>query len=163
MKSILYTQNTSSTEPNTIVVDDNISSDFQSEEQIEAFQFICKQDEKKGEELKKIDKLKKCGKIKSKNFKFFTDDCGMFLKGCFVEEDNVGRNMPYMFWMDTNNIEDFCRSLNVVASKLNRTCQEDVLEVYKLIKGKNKSHKFILILSVILLILIIAIWNIQTN
>ena len=162
MKRILYTQNTSSVQPNTIVIDDNVYSEFQTDEQIEAFRFICEKDERESDELKKINKLKRKGKIKSMNFKFFTDSSEIFVKGCFVEKDDVGRSMPYMFWMNTDSIEEFSKSLNEITAKLGRTCQDDILEINELL-FKNINKKIIYTLLGLLLILIIVIWNIQMN
>lgn len=165
MEQIFYSQNTSATEQNTIVVDNTIYSDFQSKVPFEALQFICKKDELKSNKVKAINNLKEYGKIKSKNFKLIQDEDGIFVKGCFIEKDDDNRNMPYIFWMKTTNIETFQESLTKITRQLNRTCLDNVLEIYNVIftKKRNTIIKFSLTFCFILLILFFIIWTTQVN
>lgn len=165
MEQIFYSQNTSATEQNTIVVDNTIYSDFQSKVPFEALQFICEKDELKSNKVKAINNLKEYGKIKSKNFKLIQDEDGIFVKGCFIEKDDDNRNMPYIFWMKTTNIETFQESLTKITRQLNRTCLDNVLEIYNVIftKKRNTIIKFSLTFCFILLILFFIIWTTQVN
>lgn len=155
MNTILYTQNESGTINNTLVVDGERFEDMSSGIASEAFKFINKKSGEDGDFVWLIGQLKKYGKIPSKNFKYKKDQLGIFIKGCFQEKDELGRNMPFLFYIKTTNMNEACLKLKEYASSLNRTCFESEISILE-----NISKYVVMGISISIILLIILIWKI---
>lgn len=155
MDTILYTQNESGTIKNTLVVDGERFEEMTSGVASEAFKFINKKSGEDGDFVWLISQLKKYGKIPSKNFKYKKDNLGIFIKGCFQEKDELGRNMPYLFYTKSTSINEACLKLKEYANRLNRTCFESEISILE-----NISIFFVMGISVSIILLIILLWKI---
>ena len=155
MDTILYTQNESGTIKNTFVVDGERFEEMTSGVASEAFKFINKKSGEDGDFVWLISQLKKYGKIPSKNFKYKKDNLGIFIKGCFQEKDELGRNMPYLFYTKSTSINEACLKLKEYANRLNRTCFESEISILE-----NISKFVVMGICVSIILLIILLWKI---
>ena len=155
MDTILYTQNESGTIKNTLVVDGERFDEMTSGVASEAFKFINKKSGEDGDFVWLISQLKKYGKIPSKNFKYKKDNLGIFIKGCFQEKDELGRNMPYLFYTKSTSINEACLKLKEYANRLNRTCFESEISILE-----NISKFVVMGICVSIILLIILLWKI---
>lgn len=155
MDTILYTQNESGTIKNTLVVDGERFEEITSGLASEAFKFINKKSGENGDFVWLIGQLKKCGKIPSKNLQFKKDKVGIFIKGSFQEKDELGRNMPYLFYTKTTNMNEACLKLKEYANSLNRTYFESEISILE-----NISKYVVMGISISIILLIILLWKI---
>ena len=155
MDTILYTQNESGTIKNTLVVDGERFEEMTSGVASEAFKFINKKSGEDGDFVWLISQLKKYGKIPSKNFKYKKDNLGIFIKGCFQEKDELGRNMPYLFYTKSTSINEACLKLKEYANRLNRKCFESEISILE-----NISKFVVMGICVSIILLIILLWKI---
>jgi hypothetical protein len=156
MKNILYTQNESATKRNTIIVD-GIVYPVVDESLRDAFRYINKRAEERSNRKNRIEKFKKQGKISSKNFMYLNDSKGIFIKSCFKEKDDLGRNMPFLFCTDTKDVNEAKKILKEYASMINRSCFENELESLVEIDKHRFSLKAKLITGVVLINILIII------
>ncbi len=159
MNNILYTQNESPNQRNTIIIDGNLYSDLTSGIASDAFKSINKKSDEEGNKVWIIKKLIACGKIESKNFKFFKDSSGIFIKACFQEKDELGRNMPFMFYAKTTDTKEAYQILCDYASKIKRSCFEKELKFLTYLSNKYV-YGGIGILTIITLLLSISFWKV---
>lgn len=152
--NILYTQNESANQKNTIIVDGIIYSDMLTGVASDAFKSINKISNEAGNWIWLIDKLKDFGKIESKNFKFIKDSTGIFIKACFQEKDELDRNMPFMFYTQTTSLNEACNLLEDYAKKIHRTCFEKELKILPYLSDKVIYG----IVSLCIILLIIILW-----
>lgn len=136
MNNILYTQNESTNQKNSIIVDGKLYSDMSTGIASEAFRLVNNKSSKNGDRLWLIEKLKDCGKIKSRNFKFVRDSSGILIKACFQEKDELGRNMPFIFYTKTTDINEACQILRHYAIKIKRACFENELKILPYLSDK---------------------------
>lgn len=136
MNTILYTQNESANQKNTIIVDEIVYSEMTSGIAYDAFKLINKQSSEPGNWIWVINRLKAYGIIKSKNFKFCKSSSGIFIRACFQEKDELGRNMPFMFYAKTTNIDDVCSLLIKDTAKIKRSCFENELKILHYLSEK---------------------------
>ena len=152
MNVIMYTQNESATVKNTLIVDGAQYNDFSTGIAAESFKFINDKSSEATDYVWLIKLLKKCGLGVSHNFQFRKDKYGVFVKGCFKETDELGRNMPFLFFMKSRNVEKVCSSLQGYASNIGRSCNEADLTVIHNMERVIKTG------VVGLIILIIILW-----
>lgn len=152
MNVIMYTQNESATVKNTLVVDGAQYNDFNTGIAAEAFKLINKKSEESTDYVWLIKQFKKGGLGISHNFQFKKDESGVFVKGCFKETDELGRNMPFLFYMKSINVEKVCSTLQGYASNIGRSCNEADLTIIHNMERVIKSG------VVGLIILIIILW-----
>jgi hypothetical protein len=156
MENILYTQNESANQKNSIIVNGEFYSEMSTGIASDALRLINKKSGEKGKWVWLIEQLKDYGIIKSKNFKFAKDSSGILIKACFQEKDELGRNMTFLFYTKSTDINEACQILNNYAAKIKRDCFENELKILPYL-----SDKFIyggILSSITLLILII--WKI---
>lgn len=158
MSNILYAQNESANKKNTIIIDGEIFSEINEGNASAAFKFINKKSGEEGNFAWLVEQLKKRGKISSRNFKFIKDSSGIFIKACFKEKDELGRNMPFLFYTDTTEINRACDILNEYASKISRTCFDNEIKMIKYL-----SDKVVYGIGISIVLLIIGLWKIASN
>ena len=151
MKVIMYTQNESATIKNTIVVDGVQYNDFATGIAAESFRFINDKSGETTDYVWLIGLLKKCGLGISHNFQFKKDKTGVFVKGCFKEIDELGRNMPFLFYMKSADVKEVCATLKEYAGNIGRSCNEADLKIVDNMERVIKAGGFGLIILIIIL------------
>ena len=151
MKVIMYTQNESAMVKNTIVVDGVQYNDFTTGIAAESFRFINDKSGETTDYVWLIELLKKCGLGISRNFQFKKDKTGMFVKGCFKEVDELGRNMPFLFYMKSADVKEVCATLKEYAGNIGRSCNEADLKIVDNMECVIKAGGFGLIILIIIL------------
>ena len=152
MKVVMYTQNESATVKNTLVVDGVQYNDFSTGIAAESFRFINDKSGENSDYVWLIKQLKKRGLDISPNFQFKKDKSGIFVKGCFEEIDELGRNMPFLFYMESRNVKEVCATLKEYAGNIGRSCYEADLNIV------HNMERVIKMGVASLIILIIILW-----
>lgn len=141
MNKILWTQNESPLYPDTIFVDENICNDAQ--ECQKAFNLLNKLNQQLALDPKKRDWLYK--KFKNRGFShqanYQVDLPGIYLQGCFLNKDNVGRKLPYMYYdAQAVGIADAAESLKMIAACIGRKCNDNEI---KILESESKKKRFL--------------------
>lgn len=182
MRYILWAQNESTDKPPTIIVDDQVLTAAEDQEQ--AYAVICEKNEDMcmSPELREVvyngreelySKLLKDYKsfnspefTMSSNYNF--DDEGFYIQGCYIDKDVRGRVMPFMFYAyGVASIKEAQDLLQKASSIIGRTCNTFELAVLKYLYDKKKhklasnSKKKIVIALAILLIIIISLLSLN--
>lgn len=156
MESILWSQGTSPTESSTFIINGTINREKYSEDNQKAYDKLITMSEFPVLHPKITALLYKKGFISSYQTKIVhrTGD-GIFFKSIYKSLDEAGRNIPYMFYCQTNNIDEaytiFCRDSKMAG----REIFESEGKMLKLIFKLNKYA-----LISISLIIIAIIWKI---
>lgn len=158
MKEVLWTQNESPDIPDTIVVDGIECKDPILQQ--EAFNLLNSINQELSISPKVRDKLFK--KFNKKGFShqanYKLDKEGVYLQGCFQQEDNVGRKLPYMFFdKDAKNIIEASITLNRTAKIIGRTCNNEELDILAKYSRLGSKKKWLTILGAIIFTLILVI------
>lgn len=156
MNTILYTQNKSATQKNTIVVNGEVFHNFDDEIANCAFHYIMKKSEKEERWNWLIKILINKGIIKSTKFKYIKDADGILIRSNFNEKDELGRYMPFLFFTKEKKLSSVNKSLKAYSKLLNRTHDEEE------ILGLDKAIKITLYggISIGIILLSIIIWKI---
>ncbi len=136
MESTLYTQNEYANQNNSIIVDGELYTDMSTGIAYDAFKLINKKSSENGDLVWFIKLLKNHGIIKSKNFKFIKDSSGILIKACFQEKDELGRNMPFLFYSQTTDINEACQTLRNYATKIKRVCFDNEIKILPYLSDK---------------------------
>ena len=155
MKSILWSQGTSPTESSTFVINGTIKKEKYSESNQKAYDKLISMSEQILH-AKITNLLYKRGLISSYQTKIaYKKGDGIFFKSIYKSLDEAGRNIPYMFYCQTDNIDvayaTFCRDSKMA----DREIYESEGKMLKLIFKLNKYT-----LISICLIIIAIIWKI---
>ena len=156
MESILWLQGTSPTESSTFVINGTINRDKYSKNNQNAYDKLIKMSELLVLHPKITDFLYKKGVISSYQTKIaHKKGGGIFFKSIYKSLDDAGRNIPYMFYCQTDNIDEayaiFCRDSKMADKEI----YESEGKILKLIFNLNKYT-----LISISLIIIAIIWKI---
>ena len=151
MKVVMYTQNESATVKNTLVVDGVLYNDFSIGIAAESFRFINDKSGEATDYVWLIKLLKKIGFGISPNFQFKKDKSGVLVKGCFKEVDELGRNMPFLFYMKSGNVKEVCTTLKEYTNNIGRSCHEADLNIVHNIERVIKMGVASLIILIIIL------------
>ena len=165
MTTILWTQNEAPTIPDTIIVDGKICSDENIAQN--AFDLLNLKNQNLSltpqdrETLYK--KFRHLGVSHQANYKEYFP--GVYLQGCFLDEDKVGRKLPFMFFDgNATSIKEGIKSLKELASLAHRKCNEQELAILEdsakhLNQHKRIATRFVIpvILAVFILITIVIL------
>lgn len=155
MESILWLQGTSPTESSTFVINGIIKRENYSEDNQKAFDKLISMSEQVLH-AKITNLLYKRGLISSYQTQIaHKKGNGIFFKSIYKSLDEAGRNIPYMFYCQTDNIDEayaiFCRDSKMADKEI----YESEGKILKLIFNLNKYT-----LISISLIIIAIIWKI---
>lgn len=104
MKHILWTQGASSDLPSTFVIDGAVCKEESLTTQ--AYNKLCLMDNNQTMHKKVVKYLIQQSIIPSKQFKLvYKKEDGIFFKSVYKSQDDQGRNIAYMFYSKSNNIE----------------------------------------------------------
>ena len=156
MESILWLQGTSPTESSTFVINGTIKREKYSESNQKAYDKLISMSELPILHPNITNLLYKRGLISSYQTKIaYKKGDGIFFKSIYKSLDEAGRNIPYMFYCQTDNIDEayaiFCRDSQMAG----REIYESEGKMLKLIFNLNKYT-----LISISLIIIAIIWKI---
>lgn len=156
--TILWVQNESPNLPSTILINEEEAS---GEAAQTAFNELCRANqnlvlsEDLREKLQR--KLQQDNRYFSHqaNYVILPNHQGVYLQGCYLNKDDAGRRMPYMFLCQgTNSVKFAFEKLRESSAKVNRTCNEDELRTILLVSRKTLRKKFGIILLVIITIVL---------
>lgn len=155
MESILWLQGTSPTESSTFVINGTIKREKYSESNQKAYDKLISMSEQVLH-AKITNFLYKRGLISSYQTQIaHKKGNGIFFKSIYKSLDDAGRNIPYMFYCQTDNIDEayaiFCRDSKMADKEI----YESEGKILKLIFNLNKYT-----LISISLIIIAIIWKI---
>ncbi len=149
MNSILWTQNETPTTPETIIIDGKVSEESSYVERKQAF--------------KKLNDASNCRKsIIPKHLQgncLSALSCSkqgdyIFIKSHYIENDKVGRFMPFMFISKNTNINDVISQLKRDSSLINRTVSDDdILTITVALNRQSKPNYIWLIIATITIVL----------
>ena len=88
---------------------------------------------------------------------------GYFIKGHFNEKDVLGRNVPFMFYANTTDKQDFLKRLQNEAAISEKTCPELLINDILNFEEKSLSLKTIMIGCFIAVLIISIIVLISSN
>lgn len=156
MESILWSQGASPTESSTFVINGTIKREKYSESNQKAYDKLISMSELPILHPNITNLLYKRGLISSYQTKIaYKKGDGIFFKSIYKSLDEAGRNIPYMFYCQTDNIDEayaiFCRDSQMAG----REIYESEGKMLKLIFNLNKYT-----LISISLIIIAIIWKI---
>ena len=113
--------------------------------------------------LANLDKQIKREKLQCQS-KIYSLSVGFFIKGHFLEKDNLGRNIGFMFYCDTNDIEQVAMRIQNEALINNLTCSDTLIsDIHKLKKSKTSLYKTLIIASAIIIVLGIILLRINNK
>lgn len=96
------------------------------------------------------------------NYKILPEKEGVYVQGSYLEEDNVGRKMGYMFLCKgTDQLDNTFRKLREESHILNRTCNEE--ELKRLSAYNSKLKKKIILSLIVTILLVFIIWIILSQ
>ncbi|WP_264521159.1 hypothetical protein [Flavobacterium sp. N1994] len=158
MKKILWAQNENSSIPNTIIntegkiisIDDLNDGGFELFDELLDFQ-------KSSIEIFKENNLI----VKSSNQKgLISKSKGYFISSVFDNKDDFGRLMPFMFYIESKDVEEIIKVLEESSTKINRAIfRSDIKNIKDSINRKNIKKKAKIIIGVILIIIILySLW-----
>lgn len=100
------------------------------------------------------------------NYSILDNGGGVYLQGCYINEDCVGRKMPFMFLCKgTDTLQVAYEKLEQLSAKLNRTCNQTEkkcmlrAQTRKSRKKKIFFFKIALIISIIIVCVILSLTN----
>lgn len=157
MNKILWTQNESPLHPDTIVVDGSICHDDAKGQ--EAFNILNKLNQNLSIDPQKRDFLYK--KFKgiglSHQANYYIGLTGVYLQGCFLNKDKVGRKLPYMFYdAQAKGIAEAAVSLKMVAEVIGRKCNDNELKILEAV-SKKKIKKFWIFMIIVTILMLITL------
>lgn len=161
MNTILWTQNESPDIPDTILIDGKVCNNLTDSQK--AFNQLNMYNNNLTLSPHDRDKLKRkyetLSVSRQLNFKVYSR--GVYIQGCFMETDKVGRKLPYMFLDFTSkSVEEAAKTLKCQAEKMGRNTNQEEISLLSSIStsyrdkktNKNKYYIFLLILLFILLL-----------
>ena len=136
-KNILWFQDPDNKANNVISVDGDVLTAKSSNEYDEYYKILYSLD-------------KKTQKISTKTTTISKVDNGLFIKGYFSEKDNLGRNIGFMFFTDSSNVDEVINRLKHETQLHKMNCTDETF-----IEIKSWSYKQTLT-SILILISIVA-------
>ena len=110
----------------------------------------------------KYDMLYKIGNQAQGNKSICKLSEGYFIKGHFNEKDNIGRNIPFMFYSDSANNQEFANRLKKEAALNDKSCSDLLINDILNFKKGRISLTTTIVISVIIVaisLLIVFITN----
>lgn len=89
------------------------------------------------------------------NYKVLDNNEGVYIQSCYIEQDEVGRKMPFMFYYEGSNLKEAIPVLRVESARIGRTCNE--AEMNFLLSLESKRKKKVIIKYVILIFVIVIL------
>lgn len=158
MKTILWAQNESPAIQETILID-GISFDIRDSIGEKAFTKLFEEVSKKKTICTTISSAA-CSLIRSDQ-----DNMKTFVKSHYVEKDEIGRRMSFMFMTCSKNHKEVIEELQSLSKRINRTIsKEDLTEIENNLckESKNKTLTMAILAVVVLIIALTmtyAIWK----
>lgn len=158
MKKILWTQNEKSSIPNTIINSEGkvISVDALRDGGFELF------DELFDYQKFSTEIFTKNNLVIKRNIKkgIISKTKGYFISSVYDNEDDIGRLMPFMFFIESKDVEEIVKNLEAFSAKINRKLfVSDVENIKKKIKrNRNKKKIKIIVGLVMVIILLYKLW-----
>lgn len=160
IKTILWAQNESPNIPPSILVNGIPVVDDEAQE---AFDKLCEANQKLELSPETREKMYKEGQKNgwffSRQANYYVLDNKVYIQGCYLEEDNAHRKMPYMYLcevINVNNLTEAINSLKEESRKLHRTCNEHELRALSLLY-ESKTKKKIPEITLLILIFVVVI------
>lgn len=154
MKKILWTQNEKPSIPNTIINSKGliITVDALRDGGFELFDELFDYQESSIEVFTE----KKLVIKKNLHKGIIPKTIGYFISSVYDNKDDVGRLMPFMFYIESKNVEEIIENLEVFSSKINRKLfVSDVESIRRYLNKHRIKKKVKTIIGVILLIIIL--------
>ena len=134
--TILWAQNVNPNISPTVLVN---GRPVEGEEAQQAFNELCVANQKL--ELPEIARESMCKRAqrtgnffsRQANYATLKNGKGIYLQGCYLDEDERGRKLPYMFLIKgTNSIAEAFDKLKEVSSSLNRSCNDyEIIRIHR--------------------------------
>lgn len=156
MKKILWTQNEKSSIPSTIINSEGelISVNALRDGGFELF------DELLDYQKSSIDLFVENNLVIKRNVQKgiipkFHKTIGYFISSAYENKDDIGRLMPFMFFIQSKDVEEIVKNLEAFSAKINRKLfVSDVENIKKHIKKHKSKKKIKIIIGVVFLIII---------
>lgn len=150
IENFLWCQNTSPTDGNWFVIDDQVSKYSQSEEQKAAMSFMTSSDLKSKAKHQQGDATTTGYEIKESNN-------AIQLSGNFCETDEAGRPLVYVFTTRNKDFQIAVANLSKYASLINYTLQKENLKAYThYFISKRKKHQTVFLISLFAILIILS-------
>lgn len=155
MESILWSQGLTPTEESVFVIDGKMNRDKGSDSNQRAYNKLIQMGEQPAIHPKVVQFLHKQGYIASRQLMIaYKKGDGIFFKSVYKSLDEAGRNVAYMFYCKTNDINHAYRVFLQYSNMADRVVFESEQKVLALL---FKLNKYIIIAAAITLAL--ALWK----
>jgi hypothetical protein len=156
MKKILWAQNEKSSIPNTIINSEGevISVDALRDGGFELFDELFDYQKSSIEFFTENNLVIK---INSQKGIISKKTIGYFISSVYDNEDDVGRLLPFMFYIESKDINEIVQNLETFSTKIHRKLfDSDIENIMHQIKINRIKKKIKIIIGVILLIIILC-------
>ena len=168
-KTILFAQSRSPLEKSTMVINGDVfEADSKNNDLQKAFDYLVGFNSQRNENLFRrglhslqhtlfrVEKWCKSNEISSlSQFDIRKSDKGIFIKSTYIDTDEGGRKMQFMFYANTQEETEACEWLKESSSKIGRHLNEAELDT--ICNGKKKAYITLIIVSIVICVIILLI------